>query len=143
MNVKQLSCNDFETANRIFHSVFEHKWKQDFDTAWNSRLIPASLGAYSEDGKLLAYAITTEKSNLTGPYWFLEFLGVAPEAQGSGLGTLLLQTLLQSNPRIGLVPLNHEPLIRWYTKHGFRIVSKQTDKFGDPEYFMSTMQISV
>lgn len=141
MNIRQLSPTDFEPANRIFHSVFEHKWKQDFDTAWSTRLVPASLGAYSEDGKLLAYAITTEKSDLTGPYWFLEFLGVDPEAQGSGLGTHLLQSLLQSNSRIGLVPLNREPLIRWYMKHGFRIVSKQTDKFGDPELFMSTMQL--
>ncbi len=140
MSVKELSAHDFDSANRIFHSIFEHKWKQDFDTAWNTRLVPASLGAYSEDGKLLAYAITTEKRNQFGPYWFLEFLGVNPEAQGSGLGSLLLQTLLQKNSKISLVPLNNEHLIRWYKKHGFHIVSRQTDKFGDPELFMSTMQ---
>ena len=141
MELKPLRECDFERVYRLFQTVFDRtKWEQDFMSAWSTRNQEASIGAYSEDGKLLAYAILTVKDDPTrGNYWFLEFLAVDPEAQGLGLGTTLLQTLLKMNPNIALVPLNNEKLITWYKKHGFRVLSKKTDKYGDPELLMSTL----
>ena len=144
MEVKPVRECDFERVHSIFKTVFDRtKWEQDFVVAWTTRIQEASIGAYSEDGKLLAYAILTVKDDPSrGNYWFLEFLAVDPEAQGLGLGTILLQTLLKKNPNIALVPLNNEKLIEWYKRHGFRILSKKTDKYGDPELFMSSIGVS-
>ena len=143
MELKPLRECDFERVYTIFQTVFDRqKWEQDFTCAWNTRNQEASIGAYSEDGNLLAYAILTVKDDPTrGNYWFLEFLAVDPEAQGLGLGTTLLQTLLKMNPNIALVPLNNEKLIEWYKKHGFRVLSKKTDRYGDPELFMSSIGV--
>ena len=143
MELKPLRNTDFDRVYTIFQTVFDRqKWEQDFTSAWSTRNQEASIGAYSEDGKLLAYAILTVKDDPTrGNYWFLEFLAVAPEAQGLGLGTTLLQSLLKMNSNIALVPLNNEKLIAWYKKHGFRVLSKKTDRYGDPELFMSTLGV--
>jgi hypothetical protein len=75
MRVTTLSDNDYETVERIFKQVFDRsKWEQDFQEAWRKKDKESSLGAYSEDGKLLAYAITTRKES----YTFLEFFAVDP-----------------------------------------------------------------
>lgn len=145
MRVSELNENDFEGVYSMFHKVFDRtKWEQDFHVAWSTRIQEASLCAYSEDGNLLAYTIVTLKEDQTKtPYWFLEFLAVNPDSQGGGLGSTLLRILLEKNKRIALVPLNNDKLIQWYTRHGFRIVTRQTDRFGDPELIMSTIQTSV
>jgi len=151
MKIGQLCETDFERVYNLFHTVFDRtKWEQDFMSAWSTRNQEASIGAYSEDGKLLAYAIITVKEDSTQipyrkdsrEYWFLEFLAVDPEAQGLGLGTTLLQILLQKNTRIALVPLNNEKLIQWYKKYGFTVISKKKDRWGDPELLMSTLGAS-
>ena len=141
MKIGQLCETDFERVYGMFLTVFDRsKWEHDFTVAWTTRNQAASIGAYSEDGKLLAYAIITVKQEPgQKEYWFLEFLAVDPEAQGLGLGTTLLQTLLKMNSNIALVPLNNEKLIAWYKRHGFSVVSKKQDKWGDPELFMSTI----
>jgi ribosomal protein S18 acetylase RimI-like enzyme len=135
MRVFSLRENDYETVHRIFKQVFDRtKWEEDFYTAWGKRDKDGSLGAYSEDGKLLAYAITTKKES----YTFLEFFAVDPDIQGGGLGTTLLLRLLCENPRIQLVPVNNTRLIHWYKKHGFEIIGEKKDKWGDPELLMSS-----
>lgn len=145
MRVSKLQDTDYERIHSIFLTVFDkQKWEQDFFVAWSTRIKDASIGAYSEDGSLLAYAILTQKETSSKqPYWFLEFMAAAPEAQGLGLGSTLLQTLLRMNPNISLVPLNNQKLIQWYERHGFRVVTRQTDRFGDPELIMSTIQTTV
>ena len=141
MRVSELCESDFERVYSMFHKVFDRtKWEQDFHVAWSTRIQPASIGAYSEDGSLLAYAIVTIKYDQDqSPYWFLEFLAVDPDVQGGGLGSTLLRILLEKNKRIALVPLNNESLINWYKRHGFVVVSKKEDKWGDPELLMSTI----
>lgn len=141
MRVSELSASDFERVYSMFNKVFDRtKWEQDFYVAWSTRIQEASLGAYSEDGNLLAYTIVTKKEDQTQtPYWFLEFLAVDPDSQGGGLGSTLLRILLEKNKRIALVPLNNDKLIQWYTRHGFTIVSRKEDKWGDPELLMSTI----
>ncbi len=142
MYVANLNDNDFSRAHSIFTIVFDRKkWEQDFFVAWNTRIQNESIGAYSEDGRLLAYAILTQKVSPTGqPYWFLEFLAVDPEAQGLGLGSTLPERLLSKKVPLSLVPLNNDKLIRWYERYGFRIQTRTTDRFGDPELLMSTLQ---
>ena len=137
MYVRQLHEQNFETVHRIFKQVFDRtKWEEDFHESWNKRDKDNSIGAYTEDGTLLAYAIVTTKPNLKGI--FLEFLAVNPEIQGGGVGTVLLCTLLQTHPTIQLVPVNNEKLIRWYKKYGFHVVAEKKDRWGDPELLMST-----
>lgn len=142
MRVSKLSERDFERVYTMFLKVFDQtKWEQDFHVAWTTRIQEASQGVYSEDGNLLAYTIVTLKEdNDQSPYWFLEFLAVDPDEQGVGLGSTLLQTLLEKNKRIALVPLNNDKLINWYKRHGFTVISKKEDKWGDPELLMSTIQ---
>jgi ribosomal protein S18 acetylase RimI-like enzyme len=135
MRVTTLSDNDYATVERIFKQVFDRsKWEQDFQEAWRKKDKGSSLGAYSEDGTLLAYAITTRKES----YTFLEFFAVDPEIQGGGLGTTLLLRLLHENPKIQLVPVNNARLIHWYKKHGFEVIGEKKDKWGDPELLMSS-----
>lgn len=138
MGLNELQENNFERMHAIFKKVFDRtKWEEDFFEAWRKRNRKGSLGAYSEDGNLLAYAITTQKGDGS---WFLEFLAVDPESQGSGLGTILLQKLKGMNPKISLVPVNNQKLIHWYKKHGFEIIAEKKDKWGDPELIMSTIR---
>jgi ribosomal protein S18 acetylase RimI-like enzyme len=138
MELKPLQESDYDTVHRIFKQVFDRtKWEEDFFTAWRKRNVEGSLGAYSEDGRLLAYAITTTRTN--DSYWFLEFLAADPTIHGKGVGTALLQSLLHKNSKIQLVPVNNDKLIHWYKKHGFEIIAEKKDKWGDPELIMSTI----
>ena len=137
MLMRPLEERNFDTVHRIFKQVFDRtKWEEDFHESWDKRDKPNSIGAYTEDDTLLAYAIVTTKPNLNGI--FLEFLAVNPEFQGGGVGTILLLTLLQRHPTIQLVPVNNDKLIHWYKKHGFHIIAEKKDRWGDPELLMST-----
>lgn len=66
------------------------------------------------------------------PHWYLMMLGVAPAYQGQGIGSLLVQPVLQKADCEGLpcyVETSNEAAVRFYQKHGFEIV--RTDELSD------------
>jgi ribosomal protein S18 acetylase RimI-like enzyme len=56
------------------------------------------------------------------PHWYLEGLGVSPNAQGKGIGSLLLQPVLQQADRQGEICYlftSTDRAVKFYQRHGF------------------------
>lgn len=56
------------------------------------------------------------------PHWYLDGLGVAPNAQGKGIGSLLLQPILQQADRQGEICYlftSTDRAVKFYQRHGF------------------------
>ncbi len=119
--VKPLSVSDYDALWSLFLVVFPLKYKNEFLDAWLARNPQLSLGAFSDDGRLIAFLVTTQKAM---GLIQIEFLGVSPTLQKSGVGTDLLQRVLThcvaTQQQATLVPVPDDRVIRWYQKHGFR-----------------------
>lgn len=69
------------------------------------------------------------------PCFYLQFLGVAPERQGSGLGSRLLTTVLRRCDELGTpayLDASSERNRRLYERHDFRTVAEITLPQGPP-----------
>jgi ribosomal protein S18 acetylase RimI-like enzyme len=58
------------------------------------------------------------------PHWYLEGLGVSPNAQGRGIGGLLLQPVLQQADRQGEICYlftSTDRAVKFYQRHGFMV----------------------
>ena len=58
------------------------------------------------------------------PHWYLEGLGVSPNAQGKGIGGLLLQPVLQQADRQGEICYlftSTDRAVKFYQRHGFLV----------------------
>jgi ribosomal protein S18 acetylase RimI-like enzyme len=145
MTVRYLRKTDFDQCWNIFYKVFERHEDEPFLNAW-IHYNPAL--SYCIEGKngIEAFLLTKEHygfqkhssanaNAVENCSWLdrvenskehhIEFIGVNPDSQGRGLGTILLHSLLDRCKReslsITLVPSNSDPrLIQWYEKHGFR-----------------------
>lgn len=65
------------------------------------------------------------KHDMPQPHWFLYLLGVAPAYQNQGIGSLLLQPMLQQADADGLpcyLETSTERGVRFYQRHGFEII---------------------
>lgn len=65
------------------------------------------------------------QQDISQPHWYLSLLGVAPEAQGQGIGSLLLQPVLEAADRNGqscYLETSTEAAVRFYQRHGFAIL---------------------
>ena len=77
--------------------------------------------------RLLALSESTERlrdRHCPYPHWFLDGLAVAPETQGRGIGTLLLQPVLEIADREGqacCLWTSTEGAVRFYQRQGFNI----------------------
>jgi ribosomal protein S18 acetylase RimI-like enzyme len=119
--VQPLIPADFDAAFQIFHGVFPAKYTIEFLDAWELRKRVLSLGAFTKQGRLLGFAVVCPKEE--GRYQ-IEFLGVDPNCQKGGIGTLLLRRIqgpcVQEKFRLTLIPVNDERIIQWYKHNGFR-----------------------
>jgi ribosomal protein S18 acetylase RimI-like enzyme len=124
LSFRPLNSFDLDAAAVIFDAVFPAKYHLEFLDAWKLRDSNLSLGAFAEEdgGKskaLCGFILVCVKE---GGYR-IEFLGVDPGAQKGGLGTALLQRILdvciQRRSRASLIPVNDQRIIQWYKKHGF------------------------
>jgi ribosomal protein S18 acetylase RimI-like enzyme len=64
------------------------------------------------------------KAKLKQPYWYLMMLGVTPEFQGQGIGSQLLQPVLEQADRQGMIcylETSNEAAVRLYQRHGFEV----------------------
>lgn len=115
-----LSVHDYEDVWTIFHSVFEHKYIQEFQDVWDSRNPRLSFGLFDEQRILIGFLLTKEIRN---NHQQIEFIGVSPWVQKGGVGTLLLRKILDDSQKqqyaVTLIPVNDEKIIGWYKKHGF------------------------
>ncbi|WP_438554102.1 GNAT family N-acetyltransferase [Chroococcidiopsis sp.] len=99
-----------------------------------------SLGLYtlpfhirlSKLAKLLSILFTFEKyhqQDLPQPHWYLSMLGVSPAYQRQGIGSLLLQPVLQQADKDRLpcyLETSTEGGVRLYQRHGFEIVRNES-----------------
>jgi ribosomal protein S18 acetylase RimI-like enzyme len=76
------------------------------------------------------------------PHWYLDGLAVSPEAQGQGLGSLLLQPVLQQADRQGepcYLYTSTERAVRFYQRQGFVVVRDAVQILQDaPPLWMMT-----
>lgn len=83
------------------------------------------LGAYATDSGLLGYAGLATVGRRAGEYECeLHTIGVDPQAQGQGIGTALLEALLDRADELDApvyleVRTDNEPAMRLYAKYGF------------------------
>jgi ribosomal protein S18 acetylase RimI-like enzyme len=63
------------------------------------------------------------------PHWLLWSIGIAPECQGQGLGSALLQPMLARLDADGtpcFLETANEPNVPFYQRRGFRVVDVST-----------------
>ncbi len=73
------------------------------------------------------YADRQHAAALTGPHWYLNELGVEPALQGQGVGSALLQPVLELADRQSLccyLETNNEKNLSFYERHCFTVVSQ-------------------
>ena len=127
-SIRPLEGSDFDALIELFKVVFPIENKNEFLDAWLARNQRHSCGAFASgpgtcqgETQLLAFVVCTQKDD---GLLHIEFLGVSPLCQGSGLGTVLLGKVLEfcrkTNSRATLIPVNDHRIISWYKKHGFR-----------------------
>ena len=84
---------------------------------------------------LFSTLIERENYEMTESYWTLSLLGVAPTHQRQGIGSLLLQPVLEQADREGLpcyLATFTEQAIAFYQKHGFVVLWQGELSGGSP-----------
>ena len=84
---------------------------------------------------LFSTLMKRESNEMTEPHWTLSLLGVASTCQGQGIGSLLLQPVLERADKEGVpcyLATFSERAIRFYQKHGFAILSQGKFLSGSP-----------
>ena len=67
------------------------------------------------------------KEDMHQPHWYLLILGVSEASQGQGIGSLLIQPILEQADKENLpcyLETSTERAVRFYQKHGFEILRK-------------------
>lgn len=119
-SLRLLTESDFNHVWTIFKNVFEHKYITEFQDVWKARDPNLSFGIVDEQRILVGFLLTKEIQN---NHYQIEFIGVSPQIQKGGIGTLLLRKVLSladsQQWKVTLIPVNDERIIGWYKKHGF------------------------
>lgn len=116
--LRKLSNNDYDTLMSIFQAVFPVKYSLEFLDVWLHRNPDLSFGA-ELDGKLVGFILVRQLQ----PYnQQIEFLGVSPSIQKGGIGTSLLQEVIEcsNGSTLWLIPVQEDHIINWYRKYGFQ-----------------------
>lgn len=83
------------------------------------------------------------QKEMTEPHWVLSWIGVAPAYQGQGLGSLLLQPVLEQADREGFpcyLSTFTEQAVYFYQKHGFEILWRGKFSKGSPDLWTMKRQ---
>ena len=73
------------------------------------------------------------------PHWYLSVLGTEPERQGEGLGSVVLQPVLDECDRLEIgayLETGTERNVAFYTRHGFRVTEQIQMPDGPPMWLM-------
>ncbi len=87
----------------------------------------------------LAGAHRMEQQHPSGPHYYLNILGVSPEAQGRGLGSALLAPMLERCDREGVgayLESSKERNLAFYGRHGFRVTGEMRFPLGGPRLWL-------
>ena len=94
-----------------------------------ARATPAMLAVLAADPRsfpaFLRYGAEVERRHPTEPHWYLEVLGIRPEAQRQGLGTRLLQPVLGRADDAGapcFLETSDRANVPYYERLGFCVV---------------------
>jgi ribosomal protein S18 acetylase RimI-like enzyme len=101
-------------------------WQFPFRLHWPELMRSLLLSNYAD--RLHAAAIR-------GPHWYVSELGVDAALQGQGVGSALLQPVLESSDRQALccyLETNNEKNLLFYERHGFSVVSQGHARFAAP-----------
>ena len=83
--------------------------------------------AAARNGPMVAFLEAQHAAAIDGPHWRLEFFGVDPAIQGSGLGSRLIATgharADAAGERVWLETFSADN-VRWYERRGYRVVSE-------------------
>ena len=90
---------------------------------------PDVLGKAAWERFLHLNDLTAEvhQRSVTGPHWYLSVIGVAPEAQRRGLGSVLLTTMIDRLDREGLpayLDTGTAENVAFYQRHGFIVAAE-------------------
>ncbi len=101
-------------------------WKiPTFDIVKAGHRLLWSMGARSLTGiRFLDYV---DKQHPSEPHWYLGFLGTTPAQQGKGVGSALLQPVLERCDAEGLpayLESSKEQNIPFYSRHGFAVTGE-------------------
>jgi len=112
----------------------------------NLRALPALLSVLRHAPRslrdLLEFGSTIDSHFPDTPLWYLQVIGVSPEAQGLGVGTILLDPAL-GRADLDRVPCyletSNEQAVPFYLKAGFQIDRQGVELMhGGPTYWLMT-----
>ena len=107
--------------------------------------LPRSMMRLPKDARerffgMMRFIDRHHKELMTGPHWYLWVLGVAPEAQGRGIGGRLLEPILERAAAEGVpcyLETQTEENVAFYRKRGFEVVLEEREPVGNlPIWFM-------
>ena len=78
-------------------------------------------------GAVIKLGETMEKYHLREPHWYLGFLGTAPAHQGRGLGSAMMEPVLNlcdEQGIVGYLESSKEQNIPFYERHGFAVTQE-------------------
>ena len=120
-NLRCLSSAYKPRSRELFASTWPKIPLTDFDISWKDRSKDCSYAVLDEHGKFIGFIIasfhTSSKENL-----YIDYLALALECRGSGLGSMLMKHMVSNAFRnkssIHLYPENSS-LVPWYSRNGF------------------------
>jgi ribosomal protein S18 acetylase RimI-like enzyme len=99
-------------------------------------LLPAMLGVYGRRLPRVLGALTAiERNHPTEPHEYLAFVGVAPERQGRGIGSMVMKPILDRCEAESLPAYLEASSVRsraLYERHGFSVTEEVTIGKGAP-----------
>ena len=138
MPIRPSSENDLEAILSIWldASIKAHDfvpsdfWQSQLD-AMRTIYIPASETSVFEEGGLIQGFYSLYQNTLAAIF-------VAPDLQGGGIGTSLLNDAKSKRNELELTVYKaNEPSVQFYLAQGFEIIKQQTDEHtGHPELLM-------
>lgn len=100
--------------------------------------LPFKLGWRKMGQFLSLFSLIDEfhERDMPRPHWYLFMLGVSPTYQGQGIGSLLLQPILNHADNRGLpcyLETFSDQAVRFYQKNGFEVVRMSEFTKGSPQ----------
>jgi len=86
------------------------------------RLLPLGISLFGHRLPRIAAALTAGSPAPSGPHYYLPFMGVAPECQGQGIGSSLMQPVLRGCDEtrcIAYLEATTPENLRLYQRHAF------------------------
>ncbi|MFK7894384.1 MAG: GNAT family N-acetyltransferase [Myxococcota bacterium] len=118
--------NDAVESAAIWQAPIEDKRKAGFfkQLRLMTRLLQLTRGGFFRAARL---ADVMGKHHLEEPHWYLAVLGTDPDAQGQGLGSAVMQPILDRCDRTRMpayLESSKESNLPFYQKHGFEVIEE-------------------